>query len=38
MKPRLLAAAGVYLALVGGVVLFALQRVNLLKPLAGGLL
>ena len=36
MNPRLLAATGVYLALVGVVVLFALPRANPLKPLAGG--
>lgn len=38
MNPRLLAAAGVYLALVGGVVLFALPRVDPLKPVISGLL
>jgi uncharacterized membrane protein len=38
MNPRLLDAGGIYLALVGGVVLFALPRVNTLKPLAAGLL
>ena len=33
IKPRLLAAAGVYLALPGGIVLFALPRVDPLNPL-----
>jgi uncharacterized membrane protein len=37
MKPRLLAAAGVYLALPGGIVLFALPRVDPAVPLASGL-
>ena len=37
INPRLLAAAGVYLALVGGVVLFALPRVDPLRPVASGL-
>lgn len=37
MNPRLLAAAGVYLALVGGIIIFALPRVDLLKPMASGL-
>lgn len=37
INPRLLAAAGVYLALVGGIILFALPRVNPLQPLASGL-
>jgi len=32
IKPRLLAAAGVYLALPGGIVLFALPRVDPLNP------
>jgi uncharacterized membrane protein len=38
INPRLLAAAGVYLALVGGIILFALPRVDPLKPLVSGLL
>lgn len=38
INPRLLAAAGVYLALVGGIVLFALPRVDPLRPLVSGLL
>ena len=38
LNPRLLAAAGVYLALVGGMVLFALPRVDPLEPLVSGLL
>lgn len=33
IKPRLLAAAGVYLALPGGIVLFALPRVDPANPL-----
>ena len=33
IKPRLLAAAGVYLALPGGIVLFALPRVDPFNPL-----
>ena len=33
IKPRLLAAAGVYLALPGGIVLFALPRVDPLNPI-----
>lgn len=37
INPRLLAAAGVYLALVGGIILFALPRVDPLRPLASGL-
>lgn len=38
IKPRLLAAAGVYLALPGGIVLFALPRVDPLNPLWSALL
>lgn len=38
LNPRLLAAAGVYLALVGGAVLFALPKVDPLKPFVSGLL
>jgi uncharacterized membrane protein len=38
INPRLLAAAGVYLALVGGIILFALPRVDPLRPLFSGLL
>ena len=37
INPRLLAAAGVYLALVGGIIAFALPRVDPLRPLASGL-
>lgn len=37
IKPRLLAAAGVYLALPGGIVLFALPRVDPVRPLVSGL-
>lgn len=37
LKPRLLAAAGVYLALPGGIVLFALPRVDPAAPLASAL-
>lgn len=37
IDPRLLAAAGVYLALVGGIIAFALPRVDPLRPLASGL-
>lgn len=37
LNPRLLAAAGVYLALVGGIMLFALPRVDPLRPLSSGL-
>jgi uncharacterized membrane protein len=38
INPRMLAAAGVYLTLVGGVVLFALPRVDPSRFLASGLL
>lgn len=38
INPRLLAAVGVYLALVGGIILFALPRVDPLRPLVSGLL
>jgi len=38
IKPRLLAAAGVYFALPGGIVLFALPRVDPLNPLWSALL
>lgn len=38
MNPRLLAAAGVYLALVGGIMVFALPRVDPLQPVISGLL
>lgn len=38
IKPRLLAAAGVYLALPGGMLLFALPRVDPAAPLSSGLL
>lgn len=37
IKPRLLAAAGVYLALPGGIVLFALPRVDPARPLVSAL-
>ncbi len=37
LKPRLLAAAGVYLALPGGIILFALPRVDLTRPFASAL-
>lgn len=37
MNPRLLAAAGVYLALVGGIIIFALPRVDPLTPVLSGL-
>lgn len=37
MNPRLLAAAGVYAVLVGGMIIFALPRVNPVQPLLGGL-
>lgn len=38
INPRLVAAVGVYLALVGGVILFALPRVDPMRPLVSGLL
>jgi len=38
IKPRMLAAAGVYLALPGGIVLFALPRVDPLDPVRSALL
>ena len=37
IKPRLLAAAGVYLALPGGIVLFALPRVDPANPIVSAL-
>lgn len=37
IKPRLLAAAGVYLALPGGIVLFALPRVDPARPVVSAL-
>lgn len=37
IKPRLLAAVGVYLALPGGIVLFALPRVDPARPVASAL-
>ncbi|BEH09695.1 DUF2177 family protein [Geobacter sulfurreducens subsp. ethanolicus] len=37
IKPRLPAAAGVYLALPGGIVLFALPRVDPARPVASAL-
>lgn len=37
LKPRLLAAAGVYLALPGGIVLFALPRVDPARPVTSAL-
>ena len=37
INPRLLAAGGVYLALVGGIIVFALPRVDPLQPLVSGL-
>jgi hypothetical protein len=38
MNRRFLDVAGIYLALLVGIVLFALPRVHPLNPLAGGLL